>query len=236
MKKLPIYCLLLFIASCSSNHYHDGKYKATIFTNANLTWVNDEEIELNGNEMHCTSFSVIDNKILREYKTTCKQFEDRIEYKDKNGMTVIMRPDGNGNISFGEYTYERMEGKEIIDENNSKEEEPVESMETSVKNTKTDQKNILKPDNGESLHIGAFIEATDYNPEMFDLYLKGDIYTISKPKELGRGQTICTGTFKKNGIMVDRNGKGTGFKLIEGELYRLKNNTWVKYEDQMCGL
>jgi superfamily I DNA and RNA helicase len=102
------YLIPLILLSCTTNHSHDGKYKAAVFTNASLTWVNDQEIELEGNTMDIKALSVVDTTILAEFKTTCKQFDDRIEFKGKDGVTVVARFDKDGNLKYGEYIYEKI--------------------------------------------------------------------------------------------------------------------------------
>jgi hypothetical protein len=102
IKHSIILLISLFLISCSGHHYHDGKYKATVFSNAAMTWVNDEEIEIKGNEMYLKSKSSFDNEVYGEFKTSCRQYPDRVEFKGKDGLTVVLRLDDDGNFKIGE--------------------------------------------------------------------------------------------------------------------------------------
>lgn len=108
MKKV-IFCVLpLAFISCTSKHLHDGTYKANVFTDASLSWVRSEEIELKGSDMYYRSVSVVDGSIGSEFKTTCIQYQDRIEFKGKDGVDYVARIDNQGNISYGAYTYKKV--------------------------------------------------------------------------------------------------------------------------------
>lgn len=69
--------------------------------------MHEEQIELDGSTMHVVERSVIDSSIQAEYKTTCKQFPDRVEFKNKNGIVEVCRFDDDGNFKYGDYTYKK---------------------------------------------------------------------------------------------------------------------------------
>lgn len=93
--------------SCTGNHLHDGSYRANVFTDASLSWVITEELKIEGNDLYYTSRSAFDKKVFEEIKLECSQYPDRIEYKDKNGLTRILRFTEKGSLKYGEYTYEK---------------------------------------------------------------------------------------------------------------------------------
>jgi hypothetical protein len=99
------------VIACTENHFHDGGYKATIFTDGSMSWVNDEVIELDGNFITIKFISVVNKSILSEYKKTCKQYQDRIEYRNKDGIDFVVRFDEQGNMKYGEYVYKRINSK-----------------------------------------------------------------------------------------------------------------------------
>lgn len=111
MKNLIIILIIGTLFSCNSTgNYHDGKYKTGVF-NSNMTWVRYEEIEIKGNELYYKSFSVT-GEPGNEFKTSCEQFPDRVEFKAKGGITSIARFNENGDMTFGEYTYKKIKDGE----------------------------------------------------------------------------------------------------------------------------
>lgn len=87
--------LLLLMLSCNqSNHYHDGKYH----TQMGMFGINiaDIDYQINGNEI------TIDNSISGVSKLNCRQYPDRIEYKENNGTIRVLYILKNGDIKIND--------------------------------------------------------------------------------------------------------------------------------------
>jgi hypothetical protein len=109
--------LFLFLYSCKiSNHSHDGQYKSNVFNDATMSWIHTEIIELDGNTLSVKSISIIDGSILSEFKTDCTQYDDRVEFKNKNGVVQVARFDVNGNLKYGEYVYRKIKDEDTSTE------------------------------------------------------------------------------------------------------------------------
>ncbi|MGZ3922066.1 MAG: hypothetical protein ACXVC7_17330, partial [Bacteroidia bacterium] len=65
MRKLMAFALPFFLLSCTTNHYHDGKYKANVF-NSTMTWVSEVQVDLDGNTLHVKHLSIVDGSIEEE--------------------------------------------------------------------------------------------------------------------------------------------------------------------------
>jgi hypothetical protein len=255
MKIFAPVCLLITLMSCSGNHFHDGIYKGNVFNN-NLTWVQEEEIELNGSTMHVTERSVFDSSIQAEYKTTCNQFEDRIEFKDKNGIVVIGRFDDNGNLKYGDYTYKRAGNNEnqIRETSLPKPEKPVVekntvgsltalSTSTSKKPTKADLRKIKTYSDGEvSYDYVDTIAINENEPffqgnksfgghidDVFSVTISGDQIKITEPQD--EDKVLVEGTIK-NGKILDPSGSESKFRYKNSLLYyhAVEDEWYVFYE------
>jgi hypothetical protein len=221
--------LTLLFSSCNliSNHSHDGKYKSNVFNDATLSWVHTEIIELDGNTMSVKSISIIDSSILSEFKTECTQYNDRVEFKNKNGIVQIARFDGNGNLKYGEYTYKIQN------------EDPSSTQSNSVTGTEKKSAKLIKEKNNETKEtsdddlslLGSFLEDTSINPEYYNLYKKNGILTI-KNANSNQEEIICKGSIRKDGRIIDSNNVETIFKYKNHFLYKLKNGNWIKFVDQ----
>lgn len=243
MKKiLAILCISVQL-SCTSNHQHDGKYKAAVFTNASMTWVNDEEIEFNGNDMIFKSMSITDGSLLSEQRLSCTQYPDRIEYKGKDGIINIVRLDENGNLKYGEYTYKKVDPNqtEIIKVNK---EEPlikkngdgsysINLSERKNKKAVTEEK-LSKEDHN---LVGDFVEEGDLNQDRLLLYLQNNIFIIRQvDKEYQSVEILFTGSRRQDGRFIKNDGQESDFKQKDDNLYKFSNNKWIKYENQICGM
>jgi hypothetical protein len=105
--KLLYYLIPLTHISCTDNHSHDGIYEANVLSHKEILEVNGNEIDYKG---------ILDNKVAEEIKTTCQQFNDRIEFKDKNGLIRVLRIDSAGNLISGEYIYKKEKDEESLNE------------------------------------------------------------------------------------------------------------------------
>ena len=97
MKKYKFLIVVPFILlSCNllENHYHDGKY----FTSIEVFGINFAKVnyELDGNTL------TIHNSVSGTSKMTCKQFNNRIEYEETNGTTVVVYVLENGDLKVNE--------------------------------------------------------------------------------------------------------------------------------------
>jgi len=255
MKKLLLYFTLLFIVSCSSNNYHDGKYQDSVFTNASLTWVNKEQIELKGNEMYITTLSIIDNSIIAEFKTTCTQYPEKIEFKGKDGITYIARVDEDGNIKYGEYTYKKIRSDDYIVEqripkaliensDNNKtaklpdeKEKPQAQHENNLiseiktysdKDVRYNYVEDVKPDKNEKFFQGS----KTFDGHIDDVYgvmIKGNKVKIYSPQD---GDEIILNGQINNGSILDESGQESRFIYINPLLfYKNRNNEWFVFKE-----
>lgn len=96
MKKLLlIFGLGLVLNGCTpDNHYHDGKYHTEI----DVFGVSFAKIdyELYGSQV------TINNSVSGISKLRCQQYEDRIEYIEKDGTTKILPVLENGDIQLND--------------------------------------------------------------------------------------------------------------------------------------
>jgi hypothetical protein len=242
MKILAPVSLLITLISCSGNHFHDGIYKGNVFNN-NLTWVQEEQIELNGSKMHVRERSVIDSSIQAEYKTTCSQFEDRIEFKDKNGIVVVGRFDDDGNLKYGDYTYKRADngenqktetsapeaGKPVIKKGADGRFTAV-STNTTKKPSKAELRKIKTYSDGEvSYYYVDTIGINENEPffqgnknfgghidDVYSVTISGDQIKITEPAD--EDKVLVEGTIK-NGKILDSSGSESNFRFKNSLLY-----------------
>ncbi len=139
--KLLLFIIISFLmVSCESeNHYHDGHYEGGI-SFIDVTW------KISGNEI------LINNSITGTSKLSCKQYPDRIEYKEKDGTTKILYAQKNGDLKMSDLVI----FKKVKTQN--KEEIAIESIENQTKNFDLSKdsyenesaiiKNIINAENG----------------------------------------------------------------------------------------
>ncbi len=223
MRKLFIFLAPLFLVSCSEgSHSHDGKYKAGVF-NSSMTWVTNEEVELDGNVMYFRSSSIIDKSTLSEYKTSCEQFVDRVEFKGKDGLTLIGRFDKDGNLNYGEYTY-----KKVLEENvkvNTPDKKSFQMKEQQFSVTKTNEPKTQ----------GTFFTGTksfcsqEREDDCIEITIKenGDI-SFFDPTDGGSKPT--TGHIQ-GATIVDANGKDLFIKYKPYHLYMKRGVKWVDFNE-----
>ena len=199
MRTILLCFIPLIMASCNGNHNHDGKYKANVFTDASLSWVRTEQIELDGDVMYYKSTSIVDNTTLSEFKIPCNQYADRVEFKNKDGITCIARFDQNGDLKFQEYTYKKITGNDtessLTEKKSSKQlMKPERVLKSKIKEPQP------KSNINESFQVGYYVENKEVNPETFTLYLMNEVYSIKTINtEDSEEQEVCSGTFRKDG-------------------------------------
>lgn len=97
MKKsiIILFSILMLTISCgSNNHYHDGEYYAKIeMFGFSIMEVN---YKINGDEI------IINNSATGISKLKCQQYEDRIEYFEKDGTTKVLPVLENGDIQVND--------------------------------------------------------------------------------------------------------------------------------------
>lgn len=232
--------LILSFLSCNliSNHTHDGQYKANVFNDATMSWVHAEIIDLDGNTMSVKSISIVDSSILSEFKTACTQYNDRIEFKNKDGILQLARFDVDGNLKYGEYTYKLFKDEDTTStqigsgEGIGNDSATMTQAPMIKKGNDSDSKRIS--DDGLSL-LGSFMEDTRINPEYYNVYKHKGILTI-KNANSNQEEIICMGTIRNDGRIIDSNNTETNFKYKKHLLYKLKNDHWVKFVDQTDGM
>lgn len=240
MKIIVVVYLSLLLVSCSDNHFHDGIYKANVF-NSNLTWVHEEQIELAGSTMHVTERSAIDNSIQAEYKTSCNQFEDRIEFKDKNGVTIIGRFDDQGNLKYGDYTYNRTDNidgiatkpvvqKPLIKKVDNRRFAMLPDDKTSAKPSQRHLQDIKTYSDGEISYDYVESVSTNINEpffqgnksfaghidDVYDVEIDGEQIKITAPQENARME--LSGTIKDGKILTE-SGEESKFRYRSSLLY-----------------
>jgi hypothetical protein len=232
MKRLIAYLLPLIAISCTNNHYHDGKYQASVFTDGSMSWVRNEEIELRGSDMYYRSLSLADNSILNELKITCVQYEGHIEFKNKDGITVIARIDEDGNIKYGEYTYKKVGDEEPVTETANESVQPLIKNNGDGTITLNDEKKKGEPEETvETTATNFFFTGTkkfsDGDGWEYLVTIKGKEITLKlyptannefysdkkKPKE------VITGHIEGGEIITPEN----SFRIESGALYELNN-------------
>lgn len=224
---LLFYCVYI-LSSCNTTSLLDGTYRATVFSNSQLSWVHYEELEITGSELHFRAISVADSKILNEFKTSCTQFQDRLEFKDKNGLIMIARVDENGNLKYGDYTY-----KKIVSENL----QPEEKETTKTSSDKNLEKELpLLVNNEDSLSIGFFIDEEGNHQEQYYLYLLNDKSYLITTKENDQDQKIFSGKKDKYGRLLDSYNKVSDYKIVVDTLFIRKDGNWIKFINQSCGM
>ena len=96
MKKIIFLLMLgITVSSCKpENHYHDGKYH----TKLQMMGITIEDINciITGNQIE------VNNSISGISKFECTQFEDRIEYKENDGVTRVLYFLENGDLKFND--------------------------------------------------------------------------------------------------------------------------------------
>src|SRR5690554_4797704 len=101
-KILLLFMLVLTISCKPENHYHDGYYEGGI-SFVDVTW------EINGNEI------LINNSITGASKLNCKQYPDRIEYREKDGTTKILYAQKNGDLKMSDLiVFKKVKSKNSI--------------------------------------------------------------------------------------------------------------------------
>lgn len=85
MKSFLSSLLAIILFSCSSNHYHDGKYTLS-------TMIYNVTVEINGDDVN------VKNSAAGESHFTCTQYPDRIEYREENGTDRVLRVNENGDM------------------------------------------------------------------------------------------------------------------------------------------
>lgn len=243
MKKELAYLSLLFLLSCTRNHEHDGVYKAAVFTNSSMTWVNDEVIEFNGNDMFFKAISITDGRVLSEQRLSCTQYSDRIEFEGKDGVITIVHFDENGNVKYGAYTYKKIDKYQDDAVKEVKEEPLVKKNKNDTytinlfQGKKTNNTPEEKLNDEENNPVGDFMEDGNSNLERLFVYIKNNIFIIKKANKDGvAGETLFIGSRKMDGRFIKKNGQESDFKQKDGNLYKFSNNKWIKYIDQKCGM
>lgn len=96
MKKLFMVLFVALVASAceTDTHYHDGKYHAELdFFGVPFSKM---DYIIKGNEI------TIDNSVAGISKLQCRQYQDRIEYIEKNGMVKVLPILENGDIKVND--------------------------------------------------------------------------------------------------------------------------------------
>lgn len=100
--KTLLYCLLVFLfTSCTSNHYHDGIYKGTVYAGGSLFNTHEEVLTVKGNEILVEKYT-LGGSLAEKLKVSCTQFPDRIEFKEREGVTKILTVADNGDLQLNE--------------------------------------------------------------------------------------------------------------------------------------
>ena len=224
MRKLFILSATLFLISCSKgDHSHDGKYKASVF-NASMTWVTNEEVKLDGNVMYFRSTSIGDNSTISEYKTSCEQFPDRVEFKGKDGLTLVGRFDKDENLKYGEYTY-----KKVLEEN-GKVNTPDKKSSSQKNEQEVSVTNTNEPKTQGTFFIGTkSFCSQEREDECIEITIKenGDI-SFSDPTD---GASKLTTGHIEGATIVDANGKDLFIKYKPFHLYMKKGVRWVDFNE-----
>jgi hypothetical protein len=101
MKISNVLCIvfLVTLAACTTNHYYDGKYKGTVYDGGGLMNMHTEVLTINGDEILDEKFTLMDAPA-GTTKIACKQFEDRIEVLEGNGITKILKVTEDGALQL----------------------------------------------------------------------------------------------------------------------------------------
>jgi hypothetical protein len=83
------YVLVSSLISCSGNHYHDGIYKTHFYIYDVTVKIEGEDVETN-------------NSVTGIKKMKCKQYKDRIEYEEGNGVTTVLTVLEDGSLKENE--------------------------------------------------------------------------------------------------------------------------------------
>ena len=240
MKYTYLLLIPLFFISCKEEaHYHDGFYKANIIDFNNIYNSHKETIKVTGNSIILSKYS-FDGVFLGETVISCKQYPDKIEFQD-NGFTKVLRyQDSDTSLMLNELAVFKYIGKEgdiivtkakskpLIKNNNN-------GTITLLPDEKINPVKFVPPDikeNEEEIPIGVYASETGW----FNVYQKGNNYTIKKPGIDENDEEICTGTLRKDGRIIDSAGNETSFKFKKNILYQMVNGIWIKYDDQTCGM
>ena len=248
MKKLLLYCTLLFIVSCSSNHTHDGKY--SIEENGQ----NYGNIIISGNEI----IVKVNPELLEgrndERKEKCRQYPDRIEFEN-DGTIIVGRFDKSGNLDMFGYLFKKVSDKEktnpVVVNNKINEKKPIKKLNDKVApvllspNPQIDLVSPIKTHSEESFSYDyvekvkpdiseTFFQGTkNFDGHIDDVYtltIKGDNIKIMAPQD-GNNNVIFQGSIK-DGEILDNSGAPSKFVFIVPYLY-YKNSSkewFVFYE------
>lgn len=117
------------MVSCESeNHYHDGHYEGGI-SFIDVTW------KISGNEI------LINNSITGTSKLSCKQYPDRIEYKEKDGTTKILYAQENGDLKMSDLIiFKKVDSNSL----NKKEESKEKNSDVSIEENKLKKIDLSK--------------------------------------------------------------------------------------------
>lgn len=91
--------LICFMLCSCANHYNDGVYKANI--NSGKSLLSTEIITIDGNQILEEKYTLLNNTD-EKLRYECEQFQDRIEFKQINGVTKILTKDENGNLRLSD--------------------------------------------------------------------------------------------------------------------------------------
>jgi len=225
MRSLLLFFIPILLASCTGNHYHDGKYKANVFTDASLSWVRTEQIELDGNDMYYRSTSIIDNTVQSEFKTSCNQYPDRIEFKNKDGITCIARFDQDGNLKFQEYTYKKIMG-DTTERNLSERKSSTQLKQV----TEISKLKIDEPQTKGTFFIGTkSFCSSEYEDDCIEITItrNGDV-TLSDPTDEVSPSRV--GHLQGSAI-VTANGKDLLIKYKPYHLYMKRGDKWIDFNE-----
>jgi len=212
--------IVLFLSSCTGNHYHDGIYKSDLVI-ANM------ELEIRGNDVYIRTKSELDPSLEVEAKGSCIQYEDRIEITNADGIKYIVRPDKNGNISFAGVEFEKVGGKGNKSVATTKKPKKLEKVPAPQKATTT---KYIVPEEIYDVYESADGKYSDkYN---VSVSRNGDIAVITSadPDNNIFSKAVFEGRLKKDGRIYDYEGNILPYRFKERVLYMDEGNgVWDKY-------
>lgn len=104
--RLLIYITLVSICACKNepNRFHDGTYANSRNVGQKIK---KKQIEIDGRWLNYTILSPKDYSIVKKFKFLCIQHPDRIDIPLRDGRTIIIEVNKDGNIIFDDCLFEK---------------------------------------------------------------------------------------------------------------------------------
>lgn len=219
MKKIAL-IIAVVLVSCTAKHYHDGKYKGTVYTGGSLFNLHEEVLMVDGNEMEIEKYT-IGGTLADHIKVTCRQLPDRLEYQDGDIERILTKEGDNLRWNY-DVLFKKIGKDDTI---------PQVKMQPVLKNNGDGTLSAFNPPVVERVSTKRFTDGDGWD---YVVTVHGDQITLKSypnihneyyPDKTTPQQTI-RGSIVNGRITT----KGHRYKLEDNKLYEMNNEgTWNEY-------